>query len=108
MREAAANNDRAASLDADLAFHRAIAEAAPNNIAHILWSAIERHVMIIFSLQRYRADDLHSVITHHEKFRNFIRGQIDGDLKPEALHEELENHLLQVSRMRSAQAKEQG
>jgi DNA-binding GntR family transcriptional regulator len=107
MREAAANNDRAASLEADLAFHRAISEAAPNNIAQILWSAIERHVMIIFSLQRYRADDLHSVITHHEKFRNFIRGQIAGDLQPEALREELENHLLQVSRMRSALAKKE-
>ena len=44
-------------------------------------------------------------ITHHEKFRNFIRGQISGDLQPDALHEELENHLLQVSRMRSAMAK---
>ena len=105
MREAAANNDRAASLEADLSFHRAIAETAPNNIAQILWSAIERHVMIIFSLQRYRDDDLHSVVTHHEKFRNFIHQQIAGDLKPDVLRLELENHLLQVSRMRSDAAK---
>lgn len=103
MREAAASGDRAASLDADLAFHRAIAEAAPNNIVQILWSAIERHVMIIFSLQRYRADDLHSVISHHESFRDFIRRQIAGGLEPAALREELENHLFQVSRMRSSE-----
>lgn len=108
MREAAANNDLAASLEADLRFHRAISEAAPNDIVRILWSAIERHVMIIFSLQRYRADDLHSVITHHEKFRDFIRTQIAGETEPEALLEELENHLLQVSRMRSAQAVKEG
>lgn len=101
MREAAAQNDRAASLEADLGFHRAIAEAAPNDIALILWSAIERHVMIIFSMQRYRADDLHSVVTHHEQFRDFIREQIAGDLKPDALRQGLENHLLQISRMRA-------
>lgn len=104
MREAAANNDLAASLEADLRFHRAISEAAPNDVVRILWSAIERHVMIIFSLQRYRADDLHAVITHHEKFRDFIRTQIAGETEPEALLKELENHLLQVSRMRSAKA----
>jgi len=108
MREAAANNDRAASLEADLSFHRAISKAAQNNIVQILWSAIERHVMIIFSLKRYRADDIHAVISHHEKFRDFIRAQIAGDLQPEALREELENHLLQVSRMRSAMAAKEG
>jgi DNA-binding GntR family transcriptional regulator len=106
MRTAAANNDRASSLEADLSFHRAIADAATNNIAQILWSAIERHVMIIFSLQRYRDDDLASVIAHHEKFRNFICQQIAGDLDPAALRSELENHLLQVSRMRAAMAKQ--
>ncbi|WP_435310271.1 GntR family transcriptional regulator [Primorskyibacter sedentarius] len=106
MREAAKNNDRAASLDADLSFHRAIAEGACNNIALILWSAIERHVMIIFSLQKYRADDLNAVVAHHEEFVNFIRAQIGGDLQPEALHEQLENHLLQVSRMRTQLAEE--
>lgn len=101
MREAAASKDRAASLEADLGFHRAIVEAARNDIALIMWSAIERHVMIIFSMPRYRADDLLSVVTHHEQFRDFIRDQIAGDVKPEALRHGLENHLLQISRMRA-------
>lgn len=107
MREAAKNDDRAASLDADLSFHRAIAEAGRNNIALILWSAIERHVMIIFSLQKYRADDLNAVVAHHEEFVSFIRAQIAGDLEPEALHDQLENHLLQVSRMRTELANQE-
>ena len=108
MEEAATSNDRSASMEADLSFHRAISETAPNNIAQILWSAIERHVMIIFSLQRYRDDDLDSVVTHHKKFRKFIHQQIAGELQPETLHKELEDHILQVSRMRSAAAESKG
>ena len=48
MHEAAVNKDRAASLEADLSFHKAIAEVAENPIALTLWTAIARHVMIIF------------------------------------------------------------
>jgi len=100
MHEAAVNKDRAASLEADLSFHKAIAEVAENPIALTLWTAIARHVMIIFSLRKYRADDLHSVVRHHEMFRDFIRSQIKSDTGPEALHDALESHLLQVWRDR--------
>ena len=100
MHEAAVNKDRAASLEADLSFHKAIAEVAENPIALTLWTAIARHVMIIFSLRKDRADDLHSVVRHHEMFRDFIRSQIKSDSGPEALHDALESHLLQVWRDR--------
>lgn len=100
MHEAAVNKDRAASLEADLSFHRAIAETAQNPIVMTLWTTIARHVMIIFSLSNYRADDLHSVVRHHEMFRDFIRTQIRSDSGPYAFREALENHLLQVSRGR--------
>ncbi len=103
MHEAAVNDDRAASLEADLSFHRAIAEAAHNEIVQTLWSAIARHVMIIFSLHKYRADDLYSVVRHHETFRDFIREQIKENSDAAVLRSELENHLLQVSRMRPSQ-----
>lgn len=100
MHEAAVNNDRAASLDADLSFHRAIAEAADNEIVFILWTAIARHVMIIFSLRTYRDDDLHAVVRHHELFRDFILEQIASKTAPDALKDKLEDHLLQVARTR--------
>lgn len=104
MHEAAVNGDRAASLEADLSFHQAIAEAAHNQIVATLWSAIARHVMIIFSMRQYRADDLFSVVRHHEMFRDFIREQIRQESAPEALRKELENHLLQISRMQPGHA----
>lgn len=100
MHEAAVNKDRAASLEADLSFHKAIAMAAQNPIALTLWTAIARHVMIIFSLHNYRADDLHSVVRHHEMFRDFIRAQVKSDAGPAALRDALESHLLQVWRDR--------
>ncbi|MDP3959593.1 MAG: GntR family transcriptional regulator [Pseudorhodobacter sp.] len=103
MHEAAANDDRAASLEADLSFHRAIADAAHNLIVQTLWSAIARHVMIIFSRYKYRADDLYSVVRHHELFRDFIREQTRKESDPAVLRSELENYLLQVSRMRPSQ-----
>ena len=103
MHEAAVNKDRAASLEADLCFHKAIAEAAQNPIALTLWTAIARHVMIIFSLHKYRADDLHSVVRHHEILRDFIRAQIKCDSGPEALRDALESHLHLVWRDRELQ-----
>ncbi len=101
MHEAAVADDRAASLEADLSFHKAIAEAAHNHIAEILWSAIARNVLIIFSFRRYRADDLHAIVTHHEDLRDFIRDRIASDADFRALRAELENHLLQVYRLRA-------
>lgn len=100
MYEAAVADDRAASLEADLNFHKAIAEAAHNHIAEILWSAIARNVLIIFSFHRYRADDLHAIVSHHETLRDFIRDRIQSDTDFRSLREELENHLLQVYRLR--------
>ena len=101
MHEAAVANDRAASLEADLSFHKAIAETAQNHIAEILWSAIARNVLIIFSFRRYRADDLHAIVTHHEELRDFIRSMIQSDADIKTLRGELENHLLQIYKLRA-------
>ena len=102
MHEAAVSNDRAASLEADLSFHKAIAEAAHNHIVEILWSAIARNVLIIFSLRKYRADDLHAVVRHHEALRDFIRERMEAEPDFDVLRKELEDHLLQVYRLRPA------
>lgn len=101
MRRAALAGDRAASLAADLAFHRAIAVAADNEISRILWEAIARHVLIIFSQRQYRDDDLTSVVRQHEAFRAFIVSMIESEADGETVKLALEDHLLQVARTRS-------
>ena len=83
-----------------MAFHRAIAEASQNHIAETLWSAIARNVQIIFSLPRFRAEDLYAVLRHHEAFRDFIRAQIADPIDEKALRSEVEHHLLQVYKSR--------
>jgi DNA-binding GntR family transcriptional regulator len=104
MREAARRGDRAASLAADLAFHRAIANAAANDITRILWEAIARHVLIIFSRHEYRDDDLNAVTRQHEAFRDKIRGLIRTGGNGDDLQASLEDHLLQVSRVKGLPA----
>jgi len=103
MREAAARNDRGASRESDLQFHRAIANAADNEIARVLWEAIARHVMIIFSRREYRDDDLNSVVRQHEEFRAFIARMVDDNADPETTKRGLEDHLLQVARAKLAE-----
>ncbi|MDG4889748.1 Ldh family oxidoreductase [Mesorhizobium sp. WSM4887] len=101
MRRAAMSLDRPASLAADMAFHRAIANAANNEIARVLWETIARHVMIIFSRHEYRDDDLASVVRQHEAFRDLIHDMIKADSTGVKLQKSLEDHLMQVARVRS-------
>lgn len=101
MRDAAAKGDRTASLAADLAFHRVIAEAADNWIARTLWEAIARHTLIIFNRREYRDDDLASVVVQHERFREEIARMIAEDASVETIHAGIQNHLLQIARGRA-------
>jgi DNA-binding GntR family transcriptional regulator len=100
MRDAAEKGDRPASLAADLDFHRAIANSANNEISRILWEAIARHVLIIFSRHDYRDDDLHAVHRQHEAFKRFICEMIESAADAETIKHGLEDHLLQVARGR--------
>ncbi|GGA55379.1 GntR family transcriptional regulator [Pelagibacterium lentulum] len=104
MREAARAGNRAESLAADLDFHRAIAEASGNEISRVLWEALARHVLIIFSRSEYRDDDLDAVVTQHEQFCDAVVRLVKSELDEEAQKAELETHLLQVKRMREARA----
>jgi len=101
MRDAARDEDRAASLAADLDFHRAVANASANEICRVLWEALARHVLIIFSRQEYRDDDLVSVVAQHERFRDTIVEMIESDADAETIKLRLETHLLQVKRNRA-------
>jgi DNA-binding GntR family transcriptional regulator len=98
MEAAAKAGDGRASLRADLEFHRAICRASGNPIAATLWEAIARHVLIIFSLERYRDSDLFAVADQHRAFRNFIFGQIAKPSGVERVRQALEDHLLLVAR----------
>ena len=102
MHAAAEAEDRPASLMADLDFHRAIASAADNEIARILWEAIARHVLIIFNRREYRDDDLYTVVRQHEAFAAEIRALIKGPDDTADPKTALEDHLLQVVRVRRA------
>lgn len=102
---AATAKDFGASLRADLAFHRIIAEAAHNDITARLWEAIARHVLIIFSLEKYRDDDLAAVVTQHEQFRDFILKQIEKPGSLEVLRRGLEDHLLLGARAKAQRAR---
>jgi DNA-binding GntR family transcriptional regulator len=98
MEQAAAIGDRLASLGADLAFHRAICEAARNDIAATLWQAIARHVLIIFNRAEYRDDDLNAIVRQHRAFLGFIETAIAEATPDEEIERGLRDHLLQVSR----------
>ena len=100
MKRAAKSEDMAASLMADLDFHRAIRDAARNPIVGTLWDTIARHVMIVFNFERYRDKDLHAIAVQHEEFRAFILGQVKRPSAPEKLNAALEDHILLIERKR--------
>jgi DNA-binding GntR family transcriptional regulator len=101
LQDAADKKDRAASLAADLRFHRAIAESSGNEITSTLWGAIARHVLIIFSRHDYRDDDLNAVVRHHKAFKRNIVEMIRSDADAATIRRRLEDHLLQVARSRT-------
>lgn len=98
MKMAAKIDNRLRSLEADLDFHRAIAQAARNDIAATLWEAIARHVMIIFAQEEYRDDDLNAIVAQHEAFRDYIARAVEEEHSDEEIAAALQHHLLQVSR----------
>ena len=79
MRTAARAGDLRGMLRADLEFHRAICRASGNEIAAALWSAIARHVLIIFNLARYRDVDLEGSLDQHLRLRDCIRAQVEDE-----------------------------
>lgn len=94
MRHAAGADDFGGLLLADLDFHRTVARASENSIASALWSAIARHVLIIFNLARYRDIDLQVVVRRHEALRDFITRQIANPGTDEELRHALDSHFL--------------
>ncbi len=102
LEAAARRGEKLGSLRADLAFHRAIGEAAGDGITLTLWEAIARHALIIFSRPDYRDDDLAAVVAQHRALRQFIQDQIANPGSPDTLRQGIEAHLLQVKRARGS------
>ena len=100
MKRAAKSDDIAASLMADLEFHRAIRDAARNSIVGTLWDTIARHVMIVFNFERYRDKDLNAIAVQHEAFRTFIYEQVKKPSSLEKVNAALEDHILLIERKR--------
>jgi DNA-binding GntR family transcriptional regulator len=103
MVQAAHANDGGGSLRADLEFHRTICAASGNAIAATLWTAIARHVMIIFSLERYRDSDLGSVARQHTDFRDEILLWMRENAPEPLINEGLKRHMLLGSSKRRGQ-----
>jgi DNA-binding GntR family transcriptional regulator len=100
MDAAARAADVAASLRADLDFHRAVRRAAGNEVAGALWDAIARHVLIVFSSEAYRTDDLALVAAQHRELRDWIAARVADPPPDDVLRARLEDHLFQVIRAR--------
>jgi DNA-binding GntR family transcriptional regulator len=98
MKRAAKANDQAASLLADLDFHRIIREAADNPIVGTLWDNLSRHVMIVFNLENYRDKDLKATAKEHEEFRDMILKQVARPTTTEELNKALDDHIFRVAR----------
>ncbi|WP_226580432.1 GntR family transcriptional regulator [Acuticoccus sediminis] len=94
MARAARNGDMSEMLEADVAFHTLICEAAQNPIYMTLWTAIARHVLIILNLARFRDVDLWVVVRRHEALRDLIVSAVEGDVDAAEIRPILENHIL--------------
>ena len=94
MARAARNGDTTEMLEADVAFHTLICEAAQNPIYMTLWTAIARHVLIILNLARFRDVDLWVVVRRHEAFRDRLKDAVAGDLSADQIRDILRDHIL--------------
>lgn len=73
---------------ADIAFHAAVFEIAASPLLSTLWSAIARHVLILFAIETYRDTDFERIAGEHHAYIEALRF---GDL--ELLDKEIEDHV---------------
>ena len=53
---------------ADVAFHTSLFELAESPLLMTLWTAIARHVRIIFSIETYRDQDFERIVAEHQSY----------------------------------------
>jgi len=97
MRRAANSADLSAALRADLDIHRSISEASGNEIAATLWSAIARHVLIIFSLERRSPSVINALVLQHQEFVQFIQQELSQGPSLRRIRKHLTKHIFAAS-----------
>ncbi len=69
---------------ADLAFHTELFAIADSPLLSTLWTAIARHVLIMFSIETYRDHDFARVADEHRTYLRILltgtRGEIDAEI----------------------------
>jgi DNA-binding GntR family transcriptional regulator len=73
---------------ADIAFHDTMFKIADSPLLTTLWTAISRHVLIMFSIETYRDTDFARVTAEH---RAYIEALLSGS--PARLDEEIDLHV---------------
>ncbi|MEO6609616.1 MAG: GntR family transcriptional regulator [Aestuariivirga sp.] len=57
---------------ADVAFHTALFELAESPLLVTLWTAIARHVRIMFSIETYRDQDFERIVAEHQNYLSVL------------------------------------
>lgn len=93
--EIAARSDNFRSiLRCDLDSHRAVCEAAQNEVAYMCWQAIARHTLIIFNIARYRDMNLDVVVTRHWNLFEWLKTKIkNGPVDEAEIRALLQDHM---------------
>lgn len=95
MERAARERDPVAMSKADIAFHREICLAAGNELVLTLWSALARHITIVFGRELLGEGVLQSIVAQHRELRQAL---VAGGPRLDQL---IERHIL---RLRSSPA----
>jgi DNA-binding GntR family transcriptional regulator len=102
--EAAARlQDRAAVNRADLAFHTEIYVLSDSPLLQTLWSAMSRHVLIMFGITTYQRADYDLLIDEHRRLRRLL-----GEGSPEEISAEVAIHIIHPHKSRDAAAESWG
>lgn len=100
---AARQQDRAQVNRADLAFHTEIYALSDSPLLQTLWSAMARHVLIMFGITTYQRADFDLLIDEHRRLRRLL-----SDGAPEEIAAEVAIHIIHPHKSRDAAAESWG
>jgi DNA-binding GntR family transcriptional regulator len=92
MERAARERNQVAMNKADIAFHHEICLAADNELVLTLWSALARHITIIFGRELLGVGVLESIVAQHRELRQAL---VVGGRQ---LDQVIERHILRLRR----------
>ncbi|CAN5193432.1 GntR family transcriptional regulator [soil metagenome] len=89
IKVAADQRDRARVNRADLAFHTALYASSNSPLLQTLWSAMARHVLIMFGITTYRRADFTLIYEEHVRLRRIL-----SEGSPEDIAAEVAAHVI--------------